>query len=49
MEVGVLQFSGWRDRSIPLEEELPLDYLLLSTLSEKSFDLLTERVLPKVL
>ena len=32
-----------------LEEELPLDYLLLSPLSEKTFDLFTEHVLPKVL
>jgi alkanesulfonate monooxygenase SsuD/methylene tetrahydromethanopterin reductase-like flavin-dependent oxidoreductase (luciferase family) len=32
-----------------LEEEMPLDYLLLSPLSEKSFDLFTERVLPHVI
>lgn len=32
-----------------LAEELPLDYLLLSPLSEKSFDLFTERVLPHVI
>ena len=32
-----------------LEEELPLDYLLLSPLSEKTFDLFSEQVLPKVL
>jgi len=32
-----------------LEEELPLDYLLLSTLSQKTFGLFTERVLPHVL
>ena len=32
-----------------LAEELPLDYLLLSPLSEKSFDLFTDRVLPKIL
>jgi alkanesulfonate monooxygenase SsuD/methylene tetrahydromethanopterin reductase-like flavin-dependent oxidoreductase (luciferase family) len=31
-----------------LEVEMPLSYLLLSPLSEKSFDLFTERVLPKV-
>ncbi len=28
-----------------LEEEMPLDYLLLSPLSEKTFDLFTEHVL----
>ena len=32
-----------------LEEEIPLDYLLLSPLSEKTFTLFTERVLPHVL
>ncbi len=32
-----------------LESDLPLDYLLLSPLSEKSFDLFTERVLPKLI
>jgi alkanesulfonate monooxygenase SsuD/methylene tetrahydromethanopterin reductase-like flavin-dependent oxidoreductase (luciferase family) len=32
-----------------LEEEIPLDYLLLSPLSEKSFELFTENVLPHVL
>ena len=32
-----------------LEEELPLNYLLLSPLSEKTFDLFSEQVLPKVL
>ncbi len=31
-----------------LEEEMPLDYLLLSPLSEKTFKLFTERVLPYV-
>lgn len=31
-----------------LEEELPLDYLLLSPLSEKTFTLFSERVLPKL-
>ena len=32
-----------------LEEEMPLDYLLLSPLSEKTFGIFTERVLPHVL
>jgi len=32
-----------------LEEEIPLDYLLLSPLSDKSFELFTERVLPHVI
>ena len=32
-----------------LEEEIPLDYLLLSPVSEKTFELFTERVLPHVL
>lgn len=32
-----------------LEEEMPLDYLLLSPLSEKTFGLFTDRVLPHVL
>ncbi len=32
-----------------LESEMPLDYLLLSPLSEKSFDLFTERVLPNLI
>jgi alkanesulfonate monooxygenase SsuD/methylene tetrahydromethanopterin reductase-like flavin-dependent oxidoreductase (luciferase family) len=32
-----------------LEEEIPLDYLLLSPLSEKTFDLFTEKVLPHVI
>jgi alkanesulfonate monooxygenase SsuD/methylene tetrahydromethanopterin reductase-like flavin-dependent oxidoreductase (luciferase family) len=32
-----------------LEEEMPLGYLLLSPLSEKSFELFTERVLPHVI
>ena len=32
-----------------LEQEVPLDYLLLSPLSEKTFGLFTERVLPHVL
>jgi alkanesulfonate monooxygenase SsuD/methylene tetrahydromethanopterin reductase-like flavin-dependent oxidoreductase (luciferase family) len=32
-----------------LEEEVPLDYLLLSPLSEKTFGLFTDRVLPHVL
>lgn len=32
-----------------LEASLPLDYLLLSPLSEKTFDLFTERVLPELL
>lgn len=32
-----------------LEEEIPLGYLLLSPLSEKSFDLFTERVLPRLI
>ncbi len=31
-----------------LEEEIPLEYLLLSPLSEKTFELFTERVLPFV-
>jgi len=32
-----------------LQEEMPLDYLLLSPLSEKTFGIFTERVLPHVL
>jgi alkanesulfonate monooxygenase SsuD/methylene tetrahydromethanopterin reductase-like flavin-dependent oxidoreductase (luciferase family) len=32
-----------------LESEMPLDYLLLSPLSEKSFDLFTEQVLPNLI
>jgi alkanesulfonate monooxygenase SsuD/methylene tetrahydromethanopterin reductase-like flavin-dependent oxidoreductase (luciferase family) len=32
-----------------LEAEMPLDYLLLSPLSETSFDLFTERVLPELI
>ena len=32
-----------------LEEEIPLDYLLLSPLSEKTFDLFTEKVLPHII
>ena len=32
-----------------LEEEIPLDYLLLSTLSDRTFDLFTDKVLPHVL
>jgi len=32
-----------------LEEELPLNYLLLSPLSEKTFDLFTEKVLPHLI
>ncbi len=31
-----------------LEEEMPLDYLLLSPVSEKTFELFTDRVLPHV-
>jgi hypothetical protein len=31
-----------------LEAEVPLDYLLLSPLSEKTFDLFTDRVLPQL-
>ena len=37
------------DTLLRLEEEIPLDYLLLSPLSEKTFALFTERVLPHVL
>lgn len=36
------------DQLLELEASLPLDYLLLSPLSEKTFDLFTERVLPKL-
>ncbi len=36
------------DQLRELETTLPLDYLLLSPLSEKTFDLFTERVLPEV-
>jgi alkanesulfonate monooxygenase SsuD/methylene tetrahydromethanopterin reductase-like flavin-dependent oxidoreductase (luciferase family) len=32
-----------------LEEEIPLDYLLLSPLSEKTFELFTEKVLPHII
>ena len=32
-----------------MESEMPLDYLLLSPLSEKTFDLFTERVLPELI
>ena len=32
-----------------LEEETPLDYLLLSPVSEKTFELFTDHVLPQVL
>jgi alkanesulfonate monooxygenase SsuD/methylene tetrahydromethanopterin reductase-like flavin-dependent oxidoreductase (luciferase family) len=32
-----------------LEEEIPLDYLLLSPLSDKSFELFTEHVLPHII
>jgi alkanesulfonate monooxygenase SsuD/methylene tetrahydromethanopterin reductase-like flavin-dependent oxidoreductase (luciferase family) len=37
------------DKLKQLEEEVPLGYLLLSPLSEKTFGLFTERVLPHVL
>ena len=36
------------DQLSELETTLPLDYLLLSPLSEKTFDLFTERVLPEL-
>jgi luciferase family oxidoreductase group 1 len=36
------------DQLRQLEEEIPLGYLLLSTLSEKTFGLFTDRVLPHV-
>jgi alkanesulfonate monooxygenase SsuD/methylene tetrahydromethanopterin reductase-like flavin-dependent oxidoreductase (luciferase family) len=31
-----------------LQEELPLDYLMCAPLSHQSFELFTERVLPKL-
>ena len=37
------------DELARLEVEIPLDYLLLSPLSEKTFWLFTEKVLPHVL
>ena len=36
------------DKLLALEEEVPLGYLLLSPLSEKTFGLFTDRVLPRV-
>ena len=36
------------DQLSELETTLSLDYLLLSPLSEKTFDLFTERVLPEL-
>jgi alkanesulfonate monooxygenase SsuD/methylene tetrahydromethanopterin reductase-like flavin-dependent oxidoreductase (luciferase family) len=36
------------DQLLRLREEMFLDYLLLAPLSEKSFTLFTERVLPKL-
>ena len=35
------------DQLRELETTMPLDYLLVSPLSEKTFDLFTERVLPE--
>ncbi|MGH0028248.1 MAG: LLM class flavin-dependent oxidoreductase [Myxococcota bacterium] len=37
------------DQLQQLEEEIPLDYLLCSTLSHETFELMTERVIPKLL
>lgn len=36
------------DKLLALEEEVPLGYLLLSPLSEKTFGLFTDRVLPRI-
>ncbi len=32
-----------------LEQEMPLDYLMCAPLSHRSFELFTERVLPKLI
>ena len=44
----VSSFLGVVDTLLALEAEMPLDYLLLSPLSEKTFGYFTDRVLPHV-